>query len=262
MNETSICRCCNAEKPIDDFYLRSDTGKRRTDCKVCFNASVLDRAKANPEQRRATQQAYVDRHRDRVRTRTSAHKKANRARINREQAARRARQPARERAYHQVAYSRYADRFRARRRAWYRANRERALAWAKDYARRPHVRERIRARAKERLQSDVAFALNHRMRVRLRGALLVADGKRGRSWERLVGYGAQELRAHLERQFVRGMSWENMRLWEIDHVVPLADFNIRAAGDAEFLAAWSLGNLRPLWRGPNRAKGGRRLHLL
>ena len=53
-----------------------------------------------------------------------------------------------------------------------------------------------------------------------------------------------------------------MAEWEIDHVVTLASFYIREAGDAEFNAAWSLGNLRPAWRSVNRSKSDKRLFLL
>lgn len=262
MSATIICRCCHQPKYLSDFYVRKETGKHRTDCKPCFNARVAERAKANPEQRKAIQQAYVDRHRDRVRARNSVHKKANRARVNAEQSARRSHQPEKEREYRRSAYARNTAVLRQRRRDWYANNRDKALAYAKDYAKRPEVRVRIRHTVAERLRSDAAFAINHRMRVRLRESLRVAGGKAGRNWETLVGYTSAELKAHLERQFCGGMGWHNLPDWEIDHIVALADFDIREIGDAEFTAAWALGNLRPLWRGPNRAKSDRRMFLL
>lgn len=262
MTDQTTCRCCGVAKPTDQFYLRKETGRRRTDCKTCFNARVTERAKANPDQRRATKQAYVDRNRDTVRARNNAHKKTNRARVNAEQAARRARQPEKEREYARRHYERNAEKIRARRREWTAANNAKVNAYATEYAKRPEVRARIRLRAAERLRTDPVFAINHRMRTRLREALVVAGGKRGRSWEALVGYSSADLLAHLERQFSPGMSWDNLSDWEIDHIVALASFDIREAGDAEFRAAWSLGNLRPLWRGPNRAKSSRREFLL
>lgn len=256
------CRCCGVEKPDVEFYLRKDSGRRRTDCKSCFNARVVERAKQNPERIKATKQAYVDRNRDAVRARSSAHKKANRDRVNAEQAARRARQPEKEREYRQRHAEKNKAALLSRRRAWAAKNRHRVLDYAKQYARRPEVRQRIRLRAAERLRTDPVFAINHRMRTRLREALVVAGGKRGRSWETLVGYTSTALLQHFERQFNGGMGWENLSEWEIDHIVALADFDIREAGDAEFRAAWALGNLRPLWRGPNRAKSARREFLL
>ena len=31
-----ICTICDIEKPVTDFYVRKDTGKLRSECKVCI----------------------------------------------------------------------------------------------------------------------------------------------------------------------------------------------------------------------------------
>ena len=38
MQGTSLltCRLCGIERPEDDFYIRSDSGKRRKECKACM----------------------------------------------------------------------------------------------------------------------------------------------------------------------------------------------------------------------------------
>jgi hypothetical protein len=91
---------------------------------------------------------------------------------------------------------------------------------------------------------------------------LVNGGKAGRPWESLVGYTAETLMRHLERQFLKGMTWENRGEWEIDHITPLALFNFTTAEDPEFKAAWALSNLRPLWKADNYEKRAKRLYLL
>jgi Uri superfamily endonuclease len=88
------------------------------------------------------------------------------------------------------------------------------------------------------------------------------DGKNGRSWEALVGYTVRELMQHLERQFVKTMSWSNRHKWHIDHIQPLASFTFTSAEDPEFQAAWALTNLRPLWKPANLSKSGKRTLLL
>lgn len=100
-----------------------------------------------------------------------------------------------------------------------------------------------------------------RMSRGIRGSLQ-GTKKGGVSWLELVPYTLDELRLHLERQFTKGMSWENMGEWHIDHIVPLASFSISSAADPEFGRAWSLTNLRPLWARENLAKRDRRLTLL
>jgi hypothetical protein len=86
--------------------------------------------------------------------------------------------------------------------------------------------------------------------------------KKGRSWQKLVGYSLDELRQHIERQFTRGMTWENRGRWEIDHVQPLKNFRCEDPDHPDFRAAWALSNLRPLWKPENATKQGRRTHLL
>jgi len=88
------------------------------------------------------------------------------------------------------------------------------------------------------------------------------SGKGGRGWQRLVDYSLDDLMAHLERQFSTGMTWENRRLWHVDHITPLASFTFSGPDDADFKAAWSLSNLRPLWARHNQRKSGTRTHLL
>jgi hypothetical protein len=112
----------------------------------------------------------------------------------------------------------------------------------------------------EKNRDNITRCLNRRMRERLRQALIT--GKQGRSWTTFVNYSVDELRRHLERQFVKGMSWKNMGRWHIDHIVPLASFGPLESRSAEFQAAWALTNLRPLWAEENIRKQAKRLFLI
>ncbi len=116
------------------------------------------------------------------------------------------------------------------------------------------IEMRNRWRDRERLR--VNFSVNVRQSLN-------AGAKGGRSWESVVGYTVEDLRTHLERQFIRHMSWDNYGIvWHVDHIVPLASFNFTSTDDPEFMAAWALTNLRPLWKRANMRKGGRRRHLI
>lgn len=86
--------------------------------------------------------------------------------------------------------------------------------------------------------------------------------KKGKRTDQVLGFTADDLRAHLERQFVKGMGWHNMGEWHIDHIVPVSSFTITSADDADFKACWALTNLRPMWADENRSKGDKRLTLL
>jgi hypothetical protein len=107
---------------------------------------------------------------------------------------------------------------------------------------------------------DPVFRLSKRMRTRLSRALKTAKG--GRSWAELLGYDAQTLRRHIERQFQPGMSWDNIGKWHIDHIVPVASFSYADEHDPEFKACWALANLAPRWAKENWHKGANRLYLI
>jgi hypothetical protein len=84
-------------------------------------------------------------------------------------------------------------------------------------------------------------------------------GKDRIHWAEIVGYSTADLRAHLEKQFSDGMTWENYGRfgWHIDHIIPISAFNFKSYDDVDFKRCWSLENLRPMWWSENILKGNR-----
>lgn len=162
-------------------------------------------------------------------------------------------------AYSADHYARDPSARMAAHREWVEANRERNSAAQAAYRQRPESRARHAARAAASRQTIVG-GLKSRIVSRLYAVLRGSKG--GARTEALVGWKIPELREHLERQFLRGMSWENMGEWHIDHIVPLASFTIAGPEDPELRRAWALTNLRPLWAKDNIRKGARRETLL
>jgi|SRR5580704_6558903 hypothetical protein len=83
----------------------------------------------------------------------------------------------------------------------------------------------------------------------------VGRSKEGHT-EDLLGYSAAELAAHLEAQFVDGMSWEDRSAWHIDHIKPVREFAREGVTDPAIINA--LSNLRPLWARENMSLAGQR----
>ena len=73
-----------------------------------------------------------------------------------------------------------------------------------------------------------------------------------------LGYSVDEFVTHIERQFVSGMSWKNMKDWQIDHIVPISS----AKTEQDVIALNQLSNLRPLWSSDNNKKKAKREVLL
>lgn len=100
-----------------------------------------------------------------------------------------------------------------------------------------------------------AYRISDTLKAQIRKSL--KGTKNGRAWESLVGFTLAELMAHLERQFLPGMTWENHGEWHIDHERPLCSFEFQTPDCPQFREAWALSNLRPLWALDNLKKGGR-----
>lgn len=174
-----------------------------------------------------------------------------------------------------AAYSDDPERHRAHFRKWRSVNIESAKAAVRDRARvrrisnPDQVRSAQRARyarnsvstsaaARQRRKDDPIYAFTQRARALVRKAFSRGGFKKGSRTEAVLGCSFEEFRAQIERQFLPGMGWHNMHLWEVDHIVPAS--SAKTKEDAEALNR--AGNLRPLWRGDNRSKGDSVLFLL
>lgn len=138
----------------------------------------------------------------------------------------------------------------------YYRNKERILERRKT----PEERAKIANRQRMRTLRDNGFRVYKNFSRQV--SLSLNGDKGGRRWQDLVGYTLEDLKRHLERQFTKGMTWDNYGEWHIDHILPRASFSITTADDPEFRQCWSLTNLRPLWKTANISKGAKRLHLL
>jgi len=104
---------------------------------------------------------------------------------------------------------------------------------------------------KSRYSSDPLFAMMGRLRVRVRGFLKNSGHTKSSATKDIIGCEREDLRLHIESQFLDGMSWENRGSWHIDHVVPLAS----AKSQDEIIKLCHYTNLQPLWAKDNLSKG-------
>lgn len=172
--------------------------------------------------------------------------------------------------------------------------RQRHTATVAAYARRPDVREKTRARAREKYRSDSEYRLKMRGKhkkfmegYRKLPRVKLKIKEMGRRWLkkpenylkhklrwyvqdifrktkkrkkhgealRLLGCTIREFKAHLESKFTEGMSWENRGKWHLDHVAPLSSFNLTKLEDRQKAFHWS--NYQPLWAKDNLSKGAK-----
>jgi hypothetical protein len=97
--------------------------------------------------------------------------------------------------------------------------------------------------------------LKHRLRSRLTIAIKRAKlSKRLGSAIRDLGCTVEELKLHIEAQFVDGMSWDTYGGWHVDHIKPLSAFDLSQRD--QIVLACHYSNLQPLWALDNLRKGG------
>ena len=109
-------------------------------------------------------------------------------------------------------------------------------------------REYLRKARRENIQIFLAT----RLRARMSNAFRERGIKKNSLSKQLVGCTFAEAKAHIESQFVNGMCWENRRSFVIDHLVPVAAFDLRDTEEAHWAFNWR--NLRPITQHDNAVK--------
>lgn len=114
-------------------------------------------------------------------------------------------------------------------------------------------REKDRSYAKKRREVDPFYKMKCTLRTRLTKAFHFHSTKKRKSTVSLLGADFYVVKKHIERQFSKGMSWENYGEWHIDHIIPLAS----AYNEQELHVLCHYRNLQPLWAAENIAKKDR-----
>lgn len=132
---------------------------------------------------------------------------------------------------------------------------------AKERARRntPEFRAKINAyhktpefRAKRKTwPTSIQRRLSGNLRRRVRHAL--AGKAKAQPTLELLGCSIEQLRTHIEAQWIGSMSWENYGSWHIDHIKPCASYDL--TDEAQQRACFHYSNLQPLWAEDNLRKG-------
>ena len=117
-----------------------------------------------------------------------------------------------------------------------------------------------KVRAAKRVNASIPLnKLKNNMRNRINGALASAGHYKKNSTQEIIGCDWYEFKAHIERQFTKGMSWERMGSEiHIDHICPMAS----AKTEEDVLALNHFTNLRPLWASENLQKSAKITHLI
>ena len=133
---------------------------------------------------------------------------------------------------------------------YYQNNREKELARVKKSQQRPEYKKKRRARDKERYRTDPQFKIANNLRHLIYSAL--RGNIKSASTITLLGCTVPRFLEHLEQQFQPGMTWENKGTWHLDHMMPIASFDLTDPEQQRQCCHYT--NFQPLWGKENIIK--------
>lgn len=120
-------------------------------------------------------------------------------------------------------------------------------------ANKRRIRVRMKLYKQNRVKTDLIFKLGGNIRALIRHSFKNKNIKKKTKTEIILGCSVLEFKKHIEFQFLDKMSWENRKLWHIDHIIPI----ILAKNEDQLIKLNHYTNLRPLWAKDNLVKSAR-----
>ena len=232
-NTTKICRVCGEEKLLDEFPIRSDTGKRRNECKQC-KKDYLKKYRQIPEKKKRIAQQNKNWYEKHKEEQAEYHKKYEKDHL------------AEYRKYNKKCRDNMTpeqkERVRVRDRRYHNAKKndleyiERRRVWSRESAKRR--RKKITAHEENRKKIDPVFKLKKQIRNEIRMSFNRRGFRKSERTEEIVGCSSQELYDHLCKTYLirYGEEYNGNRVVHIDHIVPLA--NAHTEEEVKELCRW------------------------
>lgn len=220
LTESKVCSKCRTTKLISEYYTdKSNAYGVRPDCKECWDKIKTKYRLDNKELVKEAKRRYERLEKCKARRKDYRERSGEKIKLN-------------------------AKKYREE-------NKAKLKQLQQEYNK--NNRAKIRNKTRKRLQENVKFRLSHNLRARFHDALKRAKISKNSSVHDLIGCTVEDLKAYLASLFEEGMSWDNYGKWEIDHILPVASFDLTSIDQQK--ACFNYKNLQPLWAEENRKKG-------
>ena len=232
--EGKACTKCNELKPWAKFYKKNNTNDGYAYyCKDCCRTQCRGRYQNLDEEGKQAHIAAAKKHHKALTPQQrTAYKRAYITKMKNE----------RPEQYKKYKKSKAEQKKRQKKR-W---KEEGGEQWEK------YKRRRNKAKRKYMKNSPRARMI-HNIRKRLSSVIKLKKGRKLESYSKTIGCTVKRLYGHIENQFTQGMSWENYGEWHVDHVKPIAKFDLNSLEDVKKINHYT--NLQPLWAKDNVEKG-------
>lgn len=135
---------------------------------------------------------------------------------------------------------------------WSIKNQERIYKNKKEWRNknREYFREHQRKYKALKRKNDPIFKITSNLRTRVRKAIKGIN--KSNTTIELIGCSIEEFKTHIEKQFKKGMTWNNYGEWELDHIQPCCSFDLTDIRQQKLCFHYS--NTQPLWKKEHRKK--------
>jgi hypothetical protein len=259
------CPKCKVKKDFSEFgKCASKKDGLQSNCKECRKAYRQENKKAL----RKKASKYYERNKQNIKERVSKYAKENIGKI---------------REYKKEYRSKNQEKIREDSRKYHQENKKRILEYQKDYYKiksdkikeyqkrynelnadkvrirskryTDSVKNRRNAYERERRKKDLGHRFLFNARARISTVIKRGNGSKSIKTKELLGCSIPHLKKHLEKQFTKGMTWENYGDWHIDHIIPCASFDL--TDPIQQRQCFHFTNLQPLWAEENLRKSDR-----
>ena len=240
MEISSLKKCskCGEEKSLSEFQFRKDSNNYQSRCKLCISKSQKEFRDNNKEL--VKQRKHLDylKHKEHILQKSKEYRENNKEACGQ-----------RDKDY----YKNNKEKIIQNNKIYVEEHKEEIAQYKHNW----NVENKLRLREKDKLEArekrkDPNYRLLANLRTRLGHA--IKDSYKSKRTLELLGCSVEFLKQHLEKQFTKGMSWENRGVhgWHIDHIRPCCTFDLTDPKRQE--ECFNYTNLQPLWEVDNLKK--------
>jgi hypothetical protein len=106
---------------------------------------------------------------------------------------------------------------------------------------------------KNKRNNDNLFKLTSNIRCLIYISIKKQGYTKKTKTHKILGCSFKEFKQHLEKQFTKGMNWDNIGEWHLDHIYPVS----LAKTEEEIIKLNHYTNFQPMWAKENISKGNK-----
>lgn len=232
--DLKICVKCNIEKPLSEYHKNPTyTSGYMGHCKSCRSYLAKIHRENNKEKLKEKAKKYREENKEVLKQKKKEDYERNREKRLAKMKATRDSKKEKYKIKSKNYYIKNADRIKKRVREYSKNNKDKVYQYVKN-----------------KIKSDPFYAARAKFRSLTSTAFARRGYKKDSRTEELLGCSFEVAKAHIERQFKKGMSWKNRSEWHLDHKIPLA--SAKTIDELKVLCHYT--NLQPLWKEENLSK--------